>query len=545
MTIKILLMSLVLTASNAFAGFQLTTEEKLSDFDQLNAQIEAHYGPKLYKKDVLKLNLDGLRSHYREQIRQSTTNSAFYYAMVQYVAEFKDGHFGIGLPTDYTTSIPVFTDLVEGRVLIEGVDRLKLSATDFPFTKGDEILSLDGVSSTQLLDELSKYIPSGNPRAIRRKAAMVFFRRASSIFPAPKNKTVTVEIRRNNSSTIETIQLKWDAAGSTLDEIFRVPVKKTLMVSTEASASRKNYDMLSTKEAWQQILGDERLERSFQCSGKTRTVIPKDATVLMRDPFVAYYHPTAKGNVGYLRIPHYMPPAKPGTAQSDVEGYFRRYEWAIAELEKNTVGLVIDQDHNCGGSVSYLHQIVSLFMSKPFKPMQFELRASKAEYMDFANWLKNGTTPNSIEEQNLKRVAGLIKAHWEKGDYLTAKTSIDGEELIYPNRIYYTKPIVVLIDELSGSGGDAFPAMMQGLGRATLIGSTTAGLGGHVNQTPSLNYSGMVIRMTQSLFYRPDGVAVENNGAVPDVQYTPTRDDFIYEYKNYQQFYLNVLLSKI
>ena len=51
--------------------------------------------------------------------------------------------------------------------------------------------------------------------------------------------------------------------------------------------------------------------------------------------------------------------------------------------------------------------------------------------------------------------------------------------------------------------------------------------------------------MTKSLFYRPDGVAVENHGAEPNIPYTITRDDFIYEYKGYQKAYLAALFEMI
>ena len=103
----------------------------------------------------------------------------------------------------------------------------------------------------------------------------------------------------------------------------------------------------------------------------------------------------------------------------------------------------------------------------------------------------------------------------------------------------------MLIDEMSGSGGDAFPAMLQGNGRAVLLGTRTMGAGGHVVEMPPLNHSGISPRMTKSLFYRPDGVAVENNGAVPDISYTITRDDFVYEYRGYQKFYTEKLLGLI
>ena len=101
------------------------------------------------------------------------------------------------------------------------------------------------------------------------------------------------------------------------------------------------------------------------------------------------------------------------------------------------------------------------------------------------------------------------------------------------------------IDELSGSGGDAFPSLMQGYGRAKLVGTRTMGAGGHVEQIPALYYSQISLNMTKSLFFRPDGVAVENNGAAPDFPYTITRDDFVYGYRNYFAFTLGKLFEQL
>jgi C-terminal processing protease CtpA/Prc len=116
--------------------------------------------------------------------------------------------------------------------------------------------------------------------------------------------------------------------------------------------------------------------------------------------------------------------------------------------------------------------------------------------------------------------------------------------MIQPNRIHYTKPIIVLIDEMSGSGGDAFPAMMQGLGKLTL-GTRTMGAGGHVTAMPNLDISANKVNITKSLFFRPDGEPVENNSAVANIAYQPTRDDFLYEYRNYQKRYLEELAKLI
>jgi C-terminal processing protease CtpA/Prc len=134
-----------------------------------------------------------------------------------------------------------------------------------------------------------------------------------------------------------------------------------------------------------------------------------------------------------------------------------------------------------------------------------------------------------------------VRRAWAKGDRLAPKTTFHNNRELQPNGIRYTKPILMLVDEMSGSGGDAFPAMLQGMQRAKLMGVRTMGAGGHVQAAPGLNYSSNRLNLTKSLFYRPDGVAVENNGAVPDIAYQPTRDDFLYKYKNYQNRYLEEL----
>jgi C-terminal processing protease CtpA/Prc len=86
---------------------------------------------------------------------------------------------------------------------------------------------------------------------------------------------------------------------------------------------------------------------------------------------------------------------------------------------------------------------------------------------------------------------------------------------------------------------------MQGHGRAKVIGSRTMGLGGHVVQVPALYNSGLSLRMTKSLFYRPNGTPIENNGVEPDVPYAPTEEDFMNGYRDYQKFYLNELFKMI
>ena len=147
----------------------------------------------------------------------------------------------------------------------------------------------------------------------------------------------------------------------------------------------------------------------------------------------------------------------------------------------------------------------------------------------------------TAKRRNLETVFDLIKESWETGAPMTQLTAIDGMPEIASNPVHYTKPIIILIDEFAGSGGDAFPALMKGYGRAKLLGSRTMGAGGHVREFPPLYYSQIGLRLTKSLFYRPDGIPVENNGAIPDFNYAITLDDFVSGYRAYRNFYTDRL----
>ena len=520
----------------------LTEEEKQSDLMQLKSLIQSGYGPLEYKRSR-GIELDELTHRYMELSKSTKTNADFYYLLVKMVAEFQDSHFGSRLPTDYETYLPFHTDYVQGKVLIEEIDREELSEEDFPFEKGDEIVEFADKPVGEILDQLQLYVSMGYAPSARRIAAMAISRRRANRMPTESG-VVSMKIRKGTSQVIKTVELEWQEKGEQSPALLSEEGSGEGPTEEDHWASDINdYDRLSVQNLWGDYLG-ESVGRKYFCSGKTRIEKPEEATVIMEEPFVAYYHSTPKGNVGYLRIPHYSPQNQE-TQEPEYDLRFAQYEYAISELEKNTVGLVIDQDHNCGGSVAYLERMLGLFMADEYSSIQFQLLASHQEYLAFKKWLDEGNK-HTLGYQGRKRTLELIKKHWLDGDFMTPMTSIFGIEKRKPHGgVRYTHPIIVLIDEMSGSGGDAFPAMMQGLGRAQLLGTRTMGAGGHVEAQPPLNFSRVGFRMTKSLFFRPDGVAVENNGAVPDIEYQITRNDFLYDFVEYREFYLSKLLELI
>lgn len=531
------ILTLALAASSAYAR-PLTNAEKLSDLHQLVAIVKSGYGPLEYKKEKIGLDVDQLSAKYSSIVQDTRSNADFYRSLIRFVAEFQDSHFSSWIPTPVTATLPFTTDLVAGKVVIDTIDRKKLSESTFPFQRGDEIVSMNGQSAADLLTELSAYIGMGFQGSTARRAAMSFTIRPGKTFPIPQG-AVALIIRRGTSSVTQPAALTWEIQGEDAEPLATTSSLREFGHTVRPAV--RDFDRISTDFLWSDY-EKYRTERSFRCSGDSRITPPEGAVYIMKTPFVAYYYPTPKGNVGYLRIPHYYPENE-NTGEPEFELRFKQYEYAVAELERNTVGLIIDQDHNCGGSVDYLHQIASLFMG-PYEPMQFRLLANKREFLAFQDWVNNAPD-HTMEKEGVKRTMELLKTTWLAGEFMTPKTALNGLPTIAPHGTRYTKPIVMLIDEMSGSGGDAFPALLQGNGRATLLGTRTMGAGGHVEDQEPLHFSQLQTRMTKSLFFRPDGVPVENNGAEPNIPYAITWEDFTYGYQAYREFYTAELLKLI
>ncbi len=80
---------------------------------------------------------------------------------------------------------------------------------------------------------------------------------------------------------------------------------------------------------------------------------------------------------------------------------------------------------------------------------------------------------------------------------------------------FFNVPVVVLVNEWSGSGAELFAGAMQDHDRAVLIGVKTFGKGS-VNITRTLS-NGAGLNITIRRWYTPSGNVIENVGLTPDV----------------------------
>ena len=94
----------------------------------------------------------------------------------------------------------------------------------------------------------------------------------------------------------------------------------------------------------------------------------------------------------------------------------------------------------------------------------------------------------------------------------------DGETKVYidPSETAFKGPLVLLIDQLSGSAGELFAGSLQAAGRAVVIGERSPG---------AVMESDMMIFPTGAIFMypvaqlaTPDGKVLEGHGVIPDIE---------------------------
>jgi C-terminal processing protease CtpA/Prc len=264
-----------------------------------------------------------------------------------------------------------------------------------------------------------------------------------------------------------------------------------------------------------------------------------DFKVHMNDPYFVGTFEAGGKRIGFLRL---------ATWHND------SWKWDIKQLEKeieylnnNTDALVIDQTDNGGGSPCYMNSVASFFITEQKNEMKMQMRANRTWLAQVEDWYDK-----SMGEEKIHATAWVESLHKavESGNFLSDPVPIcNPVGKIMPHRnsdgnlVLYTKPVLLLINELDYSAADMFAAVMKDWGVATLFGTRTVGAGGYVMETSLIGNSELTLWMTTSLLYRensitlPNGKAthyIENVGVEPDIKYERTLKDYLDGYQDYR-----------
>ncbi len=225
------------------------------------------------------------------------------------------------------------------------------------------------------------------------------------------------------------------------------------------------------------------------------------------------HHKILDNNIGYIYL-HKM---------SKKEEYQNWLHKAMNEF-KNTKALIIDVRGNGGGNRKPIYTLLPYFLNSPKVINVNAFRIDK--HLD----------PNIDEPIGRleKRMAYPKKStHWTAeerkviSDFekdFTPEWKLDENKfskwhysVVSPNKNYYNKPVVVLMDGDNFSASDIFLAGFKGTKNITLIGEKSSGGSGFA-QGKFLVNSGIMYSLSCMASFQPNGKLYDGNGITPDIQ---------------------------
>lgn len=234
------------------------------------------------------------------------------------------------------------------------------------------------------------------------------------------------------------------------------------------------------------------------------------------------------GDVGYLRVPRMDdgPDVLAGLSRA-MDGF------------RDTRGLVIDVRANGGGSRAILRHLMPYFLEEGEDAIianvaRYRLRAGDAAddpHGFLANrWLHPAAWSgwSDAARAAIAAHAADFEPEWSppQDDEFSALHWFVLERSANPAAYRYVGPVVVLLDGGSFSATDVFLGAFAGRPNVTLVGTPSGGGSGR-SQRVRLAHSGLELRLSTMVSYRPDGRLYDGRGIAPDVTVVPTASDVL------------------
>ncbi len=515
----------------------------LDDLDSLENIITARYAPADWKQEQIGWDLNAEIQKAKDAINDADATSVKdYHKLVRGVfTSMQDYHVSVQFYSTEASYLPLAISEAGGHYFISAINRKKLPEADFPFQVGDEITGFGGKDIQTAIDELKLQSGSNNaPHTDNAQAAMQMLTvqvgaRADNI---PQGE-LTLTVKPAGSQSETTHQLNW----------IHIPelISPQPFVDKSFNYSEKqNFPM-----SWLAMMKADFIENPVMANANMFTMgdkngfMPDYGEKIWEAPeaslFKAYVYtsPIDGKNIGYLRLPHYM-------VNNPVE-FVLEFSKLIAEFNQRTDALVIDQLNNPGGSLFYLYALASMLTDTPLTVPKHQISLTQEDVLGAIEFLQESVeVKNDEDAKNFfgdsiqgypvtydffskfrDFYKGIIK-QWEEGKTLTDPVAIFGLDAIEPAYgARYTKPLIVLINELDFSGGDFFPTIMKDNNRALLFGERTAGAGGVVKE---YSYQNSLLgtkkyHLTSTIARRENGQPIENLGATPNIPYVLKLED--------------------
>lgn len=562
-----------------FYGFavdknQILKEKMIGDLEIIKNSFEVRYAPAEWKKTFAGWDLNEQIDLAKSKIlsKENITVKEFQRIVNEFFKSTCDYHVGVRFFSTEAAFLPFRIQGINGKYFIVGVD------TDFapvpsgqkgqPVTwhLGDEIISFNGKNVHDVVTELKLREMGSIDSATNQGFAEIFLTtRVASLGQVVPKGSVTVTIKHIGKPSPLTYQLNWLYSPEKIQYHFQTSIpsknddidqkisehpffKKEMTAAFYAPLQAA----LKAKKSAQASKANEEETEKGRSMGSKNGILPSLGTVIWKNDsesrFQAYLYSTDNQKiVGYVRIPNYDCGGKDAAEFCEI----------IKLFEETTEALVIDQMNNPGGILFYMYALATMLTDKPLAlptSRQTITQEDVASALAILPELKDIVDFHNIEEiRNIfgtdlfgypisrKLVKSLISHfefiidEWNQGRTFTNPDYMYGISTLDPHpTISYTKPILLLVNNMDFSCGDFFPAILQDNKRVTVFGSRTAGAGGFILQHSYPNLFGIgTYSFTGSIAERLDKTPIENLGVIPDISYNITENDLKNNYEDY------------
>lgn len=529
-------------------------ESMMADFDTIQNIFEFHYAPREWKKKHFGWDLRDEVQKAKEMIQHSEKITVRGYQEIvnHFFRSTRDYHVTVEFYSTETATLPFRIQGAEGKYFLTKINQNQLSPKVFPWNIGDELVAFDGRPIQEVINDLKKEIGRGNDATDNALAEIALTSRDAALGHKVPKGPLIVTLKSSKTSKLSSYQLIWDYTPEKIPGGF-APLYTIMHAPCLLASQHKSSNPLHP-------LFEDQMLSPIYCSlvqashpksphdiGAKKSFLPPLGKVRWEtgddDTFHAYLCQTPDGSsVGYIRIHQY----------NGKEVEVDEFSQLIAELEENSDALVIDQMNNPGGSVFYMYALASMLTDQPLHTPKHRSSLSPREISVAAKLISSIESAGSEKEaqellgetyvgtpvtlQMVKFFLNYFRflvSEWDAGKTLTTPFYLYGIDCINPHpEIRYTKPIIILVNPLSFSGGDFLPAIFQDNRRALIFGSRTAGAGGHMTSTNFPSRFGIKsFSYTRSIAERLDHTPIEGLGVTPDIPYSLTQEDLQYGYR--------------
>lgn len=553
-------------------------EAFLQELQAAKYALTFKYAPTEWKQEYLQWDADAAFEDAKASMIECDRLTVRDYQRIyrNFLGSLNDYHVSTIFYSSEWSAFPIVVKSVNNRYFITNFEfQLSLTMADLAFEfddydfdrvidelqkckVGDEIIAINGVPVHELIEQLIDSELSGNrtPTGYALAQKMLFARYGKRGHTVPTGDfTLTVKPIFGKQHTVN---LAWLHVSEWVNDpqVKEVETKPANRWQKLEKYLAKDYSVSLAKDllkspAAQLLASDDQDDEEYDW--REKSFVPPLGQIIwetgIEDDFYAYIFKNQKGKkIGYLHIPDFSA----GGALSDI--YMDQWIETIKKFEKETEALVVDLNDNPGGNLFYMYGILSLLADKPMNTLkntevvvQEDIYNMAVIYNELTALLEEEEAEDlegislggyPLNEEVVRKIADYAKSivdQWDSGLTRTEPAYVFGIDTIDPHpEVNYSKPILVLTNELDFSCGDMFPAILQDNGRATLFGKTTAGAGGYVRPYFQTSQFGvMLYSLTGSLAYRADGNVIENLGVTPDVSNELTERDLQFGFIDY------------